>query len=97
MLSLKLSELKAQTAAELQLTLDRALSAMLYPHDDPSYKDGSVMLDIEDDCGTTAYGGGANLVAMRYLWFLYKKATIPNFVAGHSPIWYTPLTGETKC
>lgn len=95
MLSLNLSDLKKQTAQELQATIDRALSAMLYPQDDLDYVDGDTqMLRIVDDLGTTALGGAANIVALRYLWLLYKKATIPNYVPAHSPAWYTSDKGK---
>ena len=83
MLEFKLSELKALNAAELQDALDRALSAMLYPLDDPSYKEGDEKLCVVDDAGTTPLGGAYyGLVALRYIWFLYKKATIPGYVSG---------------
>lgn len=89
MLTLKMSELKAQSADELRRTLDRAMAAMLYPHDDPSHKDGDFLtLDIVDDLGTTARGGAGNLVALRYIWFLYKKATIPGYTGQDMRSWY---------
>ncbi len=75
MLLLKAEDLKQQTAGQLRETIDKALAAMLYPYDDPSYKEGSIKLQIDCDEARTAY----ELVAIRYLWFLYKKATIPGY------------------
>lgn len=85
MLTLKAEELKQQTPEQLRVTFDKALSAMLYPHDDPSYKAGHTKLKVvHDDPYRTVY----DLVAIRYLWFLYKKATIPGYAGGqHSPPW----------
>lgn len=88
MLTLKVDDLKLQTAEQLRETIDTALSAMLYPNDDPSYREGGVKLKIEhSDVRRTAY----DLVAIRYLWFLYKKATIPGHTGGQSPGWFDPL------
>jgi hypothetical protein len=89
MYTLKLTDLKALDAAGLQAQIDKAISAMLYPHDDPEFvwpESGTpTTLQITDDTGQLLAG---NVVALRYLWFLYKKATIPNYTGDTSPSWY---------
>ena len=89
MLTLRVDDLKQQSAEQLRETIDRALSAMLYPYEDPSYKEGNVKLQIYCDEARTAY----ELVAIRYLWFLYKKATVPGYIEGHSLAWFELTKG----
>lgn len=85
MLTLKAENLKQQTVEQLRETIDTALSAMLYPYEDPSYREGGVKLKIEhSDDRRTVY----ELVAIRYLWFLYKKATVPSYTGSQSLAWF---------
>ena len=85
MLILNIHALKIMAPPELQATIDRAISAVLYPCDDPTYVDG-FRLAIDRDGEALAY----DVVALRYLWFLYKQATIPGYRSDASPAWYDP-------
>lgn len=85
MLTLRIEALKAMSAHELQVTLDSAISAMLFPYDDPTYDGGWKLQIIGNDPPEMLAG---EVVALRYLWFLYKKATIPGYEGGHSPAWF---------
>ena len=91
MYTLQIEHLKSLDAEGLRTIMDKALSAMLYPMDDPTHTPGN-FLTLEIKKGDEFVGG--NIVALRYIWMLYKRATIPGYVAGHSPEWYEPPNSQ---